>query len=161
MSMHVTDHAKMRGEQRLDERLSKRDAETAFSKGKEFSRYDGELKDYLRSKSRDGHYVAKAYEDAVWVFENSYGHRLLTVYKLPAELTPSSKFEISKKALEPRCIALTSKKDGSTRYWTDRGELSEDIADALEFRSQIQAENYFANNRELGRLSADYDVAIF
>lgn len=162
--IHSTKHAKERALQRLGDGrvLTAALTKAAFGQGKEFSQFKGALHSYLRSKiSGDGHYVAKVYDDYVWVFENSYGHRLITVYKLPEECSPSSSFLVAPADYEPKCILLTNKKTGDVRYWSATKGMTDDICEALEFNNQIKAANYLANDKVLRGYSADWDIDLF
>lgn len=162
--IYSTEHAKERALQRLADgrALTATLTRAAFGQGKEFSQFKGALHDYLRSKiSGDGHYVAKVYEDYVWVFENKYGHRLITVYKLPEEYCPSSSFLIAQADYEPKCILLTNKKTGDIRYWSATMGMTDDICEALEFNNQIKAANYLANDKALRMYSTDWYIDLF
>lgn len=160
--VYLTRHSKIRGEQRLAGGVSADKAAKAFKKGKEFSSFKGELSEYIRQKCSDnGRYVAKVYDDALYIFENRLGCRLLTVYKLPEELLPIEKYLIENDELEPKCIMLTDKLTGKIAYLTEFGEITEDICEAVEFKNQKKAANYLANNRRLQELRAQYEIGLF
>lgn len=158
---YVTKHAAMRGEQRLGG-VSQTDANLAFCSGLDAHEFKGELSRFLLEKSSGaGHYVAKVRGDAVYIFENKLGHRLITVYRIPEEYLPIERFKIKEEELGPRCIMLSDKRTGATMYLRADGSLTEDIADAVEFRSQKQAARYVANNAKIQSLLEDYDFAMF
>lgn len=159
---YVTRHASIRGEQRMERGLTQYEVDSAFKSGKEYSDFEGELSEFLKSKSFGfGHYVAKAYDGMIYIFENKLGHRLITVYKIPEEFLPIDRFLIKDEDLEPKCIMLTDKRTQEVSYIGPNGVLTKDIVDAIEFRSQKKAIRYIENNNRLQCLSSEYDITMF
>lgn len=162
--LYLTQHSKVRAAQRFsaDNVLTEAKAKKAFKYGKEFTYFIGKLYNYLKEKQdikHNGHVILKVFDDYVWIFQNGYGHRLVTVYKLPEEFLPVDDFIDSER--NPAIITLTNKKTGLTYYWGTEGMVpglyDETIID---FTSRVKAKNYIANNAELQRLAENYELGL-
>lgn len=161
--LYLTTHSKERFEQRTDYDYNKQvsNATQAFKKGYEFSRFRDPLFGYLKSLSYDsnGRYVPKIFDDFVYIFENRSGHRLITVYPVPGEYHPCSQYAINTDDLKTTYIALCEKQGNKVFYWGEDG-LVTSLDDAIEFKSQIKANNYLNNNGCLNELTVDYTIEL-
>lgn len=164
VKVYLTDHSKVRFDERTNISAASRTdvATAAFKKGYEFAEFKEPLATFLKSISYDdGKYVAKIYKEYVYIFNNYHGHRLLTVYSIPEEYLPVEKYLIPENELESCMIALTSKKDGKILFWSECSAPTDDICEALEFKTQIRAQNYINNNKELDLYKDKYEIEIF
>lgn len=162
--VYLTRHSQNRFDERTDFVTAERQklANKAFNSGHIFSCFKEPVYSYLKSISYDdGKYVAKVFEDYVYIFNNCNGHRLLTVYKVPEEYLPVDQYLIAKDELKRCGILLVSKAGNETYYWSEYGTLTKDIDLMLEFTSQIKANNYINNNNALDNYKDDYDIRLF
>ena len=159
----LTNHSKERFGERTgyDPSQYSKIASTAFKKGLGFSRFNGAMSDFLKALNfGDGRYVAKVYDGKVFIFNNSFGHRLLTVYSVPAELLPVDQYVIPQEELTPCCIILLDKNGCDDYYWSEFGP-TKNLEDAVEFKSKVKANNYITNNRDLSKYLNDYNIELF
>jgi len=160
----LTNHSKIRFDERTDypSGITTELATKAFNVGYVFSQFKAPLSDFLKSISYDsGKYVAKIYNNYVYIFNNCNGHRLLTVYAVPEDYLPVEQYLVSMSELGRCVIVLTNKHTSQQVYWNEFGGLTEDIDEALEFTSQIKAINYMNNNLALDNYRDTYDITLF
>lgn len=56
---------------------------------------------------------------------------------------------------------LESKTSDEYYYWAVNGGLTKDLDEVLEFTSQVKANNYLNNNKELDNYRDNYDISLF
>lgn len=160
----LTKHAKVRFEERssYNKTEQQNNADHALNRGYDCCCFKDPLFTFLRDRincTLNGAKVAKVYNDYVYIFSN-IGHKLITVYKLPEEYLPADQYLIPQTDLESCLIFLENKKTGKIVYWGESG-ITEDIAEAIEFKTQIKANRYLLNNVTLGKLSVEYHITVF
>ena len=161
--VHLTTHSKNRFNERTEYAYEEYEqlALKAFKHGYEFSRFKEPFATCLAGLCHQGgRYLAKVYDNHIYIFNNAYGHRLLTIYPVPDEYLPIEQY-LYPKAETARCIiALVDKETNEQYYWGEYGGLTKDIDEVLEFRTQVQATNYLNNNYELDSYKDFYDLLI-
>lgn len=162
--IYLTTHSKERLQQRTDYSNAEyeRRAATAFKKGYESTAFTGKLAEYLQSLCHNqGAYVAKIYDDVIYIFNNYCGHRLLTAYKVPEEYLPIDAFFVKRKTLSRCNIILEDRETGKIYYWSEYNDLTEDIEEAAEFSSQPKAKNFINNNGSLQNYIDKYEIIVY
>ena len=127
----------------------KKTAKHAFKYGRKLSNFTGELYEYLLSKYvKSSHYSLRVYDNIIYIFDTLLG-RLITVYPIPIEFLPVSRF-INYDSL-PTLIAIRFP-DGHYEYVMEGKSLTREIELALEFRTKQSAINYYKNDGSLSVL---------
>ena len=143
----VTDHARQRITERTSLSLSrfKKKASYIFKHGYKLSRFIDPLYSYLCSKRIDGgFYDIRVWETYVFIYDTRQ-KRLLTVYPVPEEYLPVDNFLVNSGS---PCI-LWLCKDGVSCYVCEGDSLTDDIGEAIEFRTKQKAMNYIKNNNTI------------
>lgn len=156
----VTDHAK----QRISERTSlplknfKNVSSHIYKHGYRIRSFSGELYEYLNGKQLNGgQFAVRVYEDNIFIFDSEQG-RLLTVYPVPERFLPISRF---REVASAPCIIWVKGIDGSSQYVCECNMLTEDIGEAVEFRTRQKANNYVKNNNVLNTLERQgYEIIV-
>ncbi len=142
-SRPVTKHAKQRFKERTD--VAEKDylevSQNAFKYGHKIRKFTGELYEYLKTKSIDGYsYTVRVYEDKIFIFDTVL-KRLLTVYPIPEEFLPIENFFVDQNSARP-CIIVIDR----NKYLCEGGNITDDIALALEFKTEQRCNNYIKND---------------
>ena len=162
--IYLTTHSKLRFKQRTDLQTidnQEQNAEAAFKNGYGFAQFKEPIFSFLKDLGYDsgGRYVPKIYNDCVYIFNNIGGHRLLTVYKVPEEYLPIEEYLIRDDELQ-KCIIMLTHKDTGEKFYGNGWGIADDIDEALEFTSQIKANNFINNNNQIKELKDDYYVML-
>lgn len=150
--VNITNHARKRYAERTDVRLTLEDAKEAYKNGYKPHRFFGNFNDFLMCRPINyGKQSIRVYNGRIYVFENET-KTLLTLWNVPEEYGDYRDWLVTSPKAKETChclILIKSEKDGTVRYVAQGGELTDDIVQALEFRTEARARNYISNNRNI------------
>lgn len=155
ISISISHHAAQRMYERLGISLpseQRKIVEKAYRCGRKKVSFSGDFYRFLLSKQADGpHYSIRVFSNCVFIFDTTIQKgcvQLLTVYPIPEEYFPLSQWENYGGGKVIICVkSINSDTNGcSYLYISPEGELVEDIALALSFKTEQRARNYVQNN---------------
>lgn len=144
----ITVHARQRLSERTDLNLVGVNSSDFFfevyNKGYRLNRFEGDLYSYLLTKRIDGSlYDIRVYKNIIYVIDTRQ-KRIITVYPIPSNLLPVEAYFVS--SASPCIIVIRGIGENGREYVYEDGSFGNDIALAMEFRTNQRAQNFIKNN---------------
>lgn len=137
----LTNHSKQRYSERTEIKQINHDAQAAYTRGYKIRHFTGDFAEFLLNRPINyGREQIRVYNGRIYVF-NNHNKILITVWNIPEQFSNYKSYLLKK---ESPCIIRYGDK-----YVAESTELSEDIAEAILFKTETKARNYINNTKGL------------